>query len=257
MITVTLATHCHSRDLPRLHAPGELESLVASHQYPFDEILVIHQRCGETIDYVDGWYINDNGLKYQLPHHLGKITLYNILDTDYPDILKTWGLNPNDALLDEVTHGWNWQWYWQHHCVNHLKELMKANSDYIVFNDADCRILHQPSSWVEKGIELLETHSEILVVAPSDGGQEFNQMLADGTRLTLTSSQQLFMGKTSVLRQMDFTNLQWDGRYDAPFGPMQEFYGMFESWLWRWMRANNMFRAILPEQWRYWHSEWH
>ena len=39
-MTVTLATHCHSRDLPRLHAPGELEALIEGHAYPFDEIII-------------------------------------------------------------------------------------------------------------------------------------------------------------------------------------------------------------------------
>lgn len=239
-MTVTLATHCHARDLPRLHAPGVLEELINCHGYPFDEILVVHQRCGD--------------LPYRIP---AGARVIDIREEDYPAILRGFGLNPDDTLLNEVTHGWGWQWFWQHHCVNHLTEIMAARSDYIVFNDADCRIQNQPDSWISRGIELLENYPEILVVAPSDGGHEFNKMLPDGTRLTLTSSQQLFMGRASTLRGMDFTNLQWDGKYDAPYGPMQEFYGMFESWLWRWMRAHGLYRAVLPEQWRYWHGAYH
>lgn len=242
MPTVTLATHCHSRDLPRLHAPGVLEELISCHAYPFDEILVVHQRTGN--------------LSYALPNN-ERIKILNIREEDYESILGGFAIPHKDPLLSEVTHGWNWQWYYEHHCVNHCREILSATGDYLVCNDADCRIVSQPYSWVERGIELLEKYPEILVVAPSDGGHEFDRKLGDGTRLTLTSSQQLFMGRTKQLRAMDFTNLQWDGKYDAPYGPMQEFYGMFESWLWRWMRAHGMYRAVLPEAFRYNHEMWH
>lgn len=254
-MTVTLATHCHARDLPRLHAPGALEELIACHNYPFTEILVIHQRCGQTVDFDDGWFINDTGLKYQLPE-VDNINVYNILEEDYPSILTTFGMNPNDTALDEITHGWSWQWYWKHHCVNHLREIMQASSDYIVFNDADCRIINQPRSWVERGIEILEAHPQVFVVSPSDGGHEFAYRLTDGTRLLQMTSQQLFMGRTQQLKVMDFTNLQWDGKF-IEGGPMQEFFGMFEGWLYRYMEANGLYRAILPEEYRYWHGAYH
>lgn len=243
-MTVTLATHCHARDLPRLHAPGVLEDLIGCHNYPFDEILVTHQRTGD--------------LEFTVPND-SRIQVLDILEEDYEWILGKFGIPHNDPALSEITHGWSWQWYYEHHCVNHCIEILEAKSDYIVFNDADCRIIAQPAgqSWVRQGVHLLETHPEIFVVSPSDGGHEFNERLDDDTRLTQTMSQQLFMGRAGELKALDFTNLQWDGNYDAPYGPMQEFYGLFEGWLWRYMRANNKYRAILPELFRYWHGAYH
>lgn len=242
-MTVTLATHCHFRDLPRLHAPGVLEELIDSHQYPFDEILVVHQRCP--------------GLPYALPQDR-KVKVLNVFEEDYPLLLTQFGMNPNDTRLDEITHGWNWQWYWQHHCVNHLKEILEATSDYIVFSDADCRILEQPIevSWVERGIELLESEEQIFMVSPSDGGHDFVKKWWDNTRLVHMTSQQLFMARSKDVKALDFRELQWDGTF-IQGGPMQEFYGLFEGWLYRWMRKYDLYRAILPEQWRYWHLAYH
>ncbi len=245
MPTVTLATHCHSRDLPRLHAPGVLEELIDCHGYKFDKVVVVHQRCDE----------------YKLPNFLFGVNAYvhkviDIKEEDYPVILGKFGIPHLDPILSELTHGWNAPHYYEHHCVNHCCEILSAESDYIVFTDADCRIINQPDSWVSKGIEILEKYPEAFIVAPSDGGQEFN-FVADGCRFTQTVSQQIFMGRTQQLKQLDFTNLQWDGKFDAPYGPFQEFYGLFEGWMWRYMRANNLYRAVLPEAYRYWHGEWH
>jgi hypothetical protein len=241
-MSVTLATHCHSRDLPRLHASGVLEELISCHAYPFDEILVTHQRVGD--------------LPYTLPDDK-RIGVLFIEEKHYPDILGDFGIPHKDPLLSEITHGWDAPHYYEHHCVNHCMEILFATSDYILFTDADCRIISQPSSWVNKAIEILESHPEALIVSPSDGGHEFDQMLPDGTRLTRTVSQQIFIGQRSRLLEMDFTNLKWDGQFTAPYGPFQEFYGMFEGHLWRWMERHNLYRAVLPEQWRYWHGEWH
>jgi len=241
-MSVTLCTHCHSRDLPRLHAPKVLEDLIACHDYPFSEILVAHQRC--------------EGLYYELPDDQ-RIRVLDIPKDDYEPTLKQFGIPHNDPALSEITHGWNWQWYYEHHCVNHCREILEASSDYIVFNDADCRITQQPSSWVKRGIEILESNPKVFVVSPSDGGKEYNEIWQDGTRLTQTMSQQLFMGRTAQMKQLNFTHLQWDGKFDAPYGPMQEFYGLMEGWLWRYMRANGFYRAVLPEQYRYWHLAYH
>lgn len=241
-MSVTLATHCHSRDLPRLHAPGVLEELISCHQYPFDEILVIHQRTG------DG--------PTNLPAKHDNISLINIREEGYPNILSQFGIPHKDPILSELTHGWDAPHYYEHHCVNHCAEIMYATSEYIVFTDADCRIIKQPDSWIVKGIEILEKYPEAFIVAPSDGGQEFN-FITDGCRFTQTVSQQIFIGRTKQLKKLDFTNLQWDGKFDAPYGPMQEFYGMFEGWMFRYMRANNLYRAVLPEAYRYFHAQWH
>lgn len=244
-MSVTLATHCHSRDLPRLHAPGVLEELISCHQYPFDEFILIHQRC--------------KGIKWWEEFHHEDIPGSMVFDVNkehYEEILSRFGIPHKDPILSELTHGWDAPHYYEHHCVNHCAEIMYATSEYIVFTDADCRIINQPDSWVAKGIEILDKYPEAFIVAPSDGGQEFN-FVADGCRFTQTVSQQIFMGRTKQLKGLDFTNLQWDGKFDAPYGPFQEFYGLFEGWMFRHMRANGLYRAVLPEDYRYWHGEWH
>jgi len=242
MPTVTLATHCHARDLPRLHAPGVLEELISCHGFPFDEILVIHQRCGEATTAFR-------------PYPSG-VVVFSIEDENYPDILGSFGIPHKDPTGIELTHGWDAPHYYEHHCVNHCKEIIAAQSDYIVFTDADCCIVAQPDSWITKGIEMLEKYPEAFIVAPSDGGHEFNFM-ADGCRFTQTVSQQIFMGRTKQLKVLDFTDLQWDGKFDAPYGPFQEFYMLFEGWMFRHMRANGLYRAVLPEAYRYWHLAYH
>lgn len=242
MSSVSLCTHCHARDLPRLHAPGVLEDLIASHQYNFDEIIVVHQRCGD--------------LTYHHPFNIKNLRVVSIEEKDYDRILVQFGMNPNDTRLDEITHGWSWQWYWKHHCVNHLTEILESKSDYIVFNDADCRIKSQPMSWVHKAIALLEEFPEIFMVSPSEGGHDFMMQLVDGTRLLQMTSQQLFIARAKDMKALDFTNYQWDGTF-IKGGPFQEFYGLFEGWLYRWMKAHNLYRAVLPVSWRYWHDEWH
>lgn len=244
-MTVTLATYCHARDLPRLHAPGELETLINCHLYNFDRVFVIHQRCGN--------------LPYELPCD-DRVQVLDIATEDYEPILRRFGIDWQDPLLTEVSHGWDAAHFFAHHNVNHCKVILEAKTDYIVFNDADCRMIAQPEgqSWISKAIELMETRNDVFIVAPSDGGHEYIKLLSDGTRLTDTTSQQLFIGKTTWLREMDFTNLKWDGKFDAPYGPFGEFYGLFEGHMWRWMRhKGGLYRAVLPEQYRYWHGEWH
>lgn len=242
-MSVTLATHCHSRDLPRLHAPGVLEELISCHNYLFSEILVTHQRCGN--------------LPYALPDDF-RIRVLDISEEDYEPILKEFGIPHKDPELTRITHDWNWQWYYEHHCVNHCKELLEATNDYIVFNDADCRIITRPQdSWIERAIDLLETYADIFIVSPSDGGHEVDKQLPGGVRCVKTTSQQLFMGNRERLRRMNFAGLQWDGKFDAPGGPFQEWYGLFEGHIGRWMKKYGLYRAILPEKYRYWHSEWH
>lgn len=250
MPTVTFATHCHSRDLPRLYAPDHtvepemtvLEELIGTHNYPFAEIQIVHQRCGD------------------LPFNpLPGSKVIRIEEKDYPYILGRFGIPHRDPVLSELTHGWTGPHYYEHHCVNHCAHLLNASSDYILFSDADCRMIAQPEgqSWVTKAIEILRQYPEVLIVAPSDGGHEFNRMLPDGVRLTQTVSQQIFLAERRALLEMDFTHLPWDGQFRAPYGPFQEFYGLFEGHLWRWMDQHGLYRAVLPESFRYWHGQWH
>ena len=174
--------------------------------------------------------------------------MIKIEEKDYPYILGRFGIPHRDPVLSELTHGWDNGHYYEHHLVNHLAHLLKATADYIVFSDADCQMIRQPEgkSWIERGIEILQQYPEVLIAAPSDGGPEYNRLLDDGTRLTQTVSQQLFMADRRRLLEMDFTNLPWDGQFRAPYGPFQEFYGLYEGHLWRWMDKYGLYRAVLP-----------
>src|SRR3990167_5699404 len=188
-MSVALATHCHSRDLPRLHAPGVLEELVNCHNYPFDEVIIVHQRTGD--------------MTFNYPFNIKDVRIIKIEEEDYSGILSRFGMNPDDVGLASITHGWDWQWWWQHHCVNHLTEISESKCDYIVFNDADCRIKSQPSSWVQKGIDLLNNHPEIFMISPSDGGHDFIYKWSDETRLLQMTSQQLFMLRTKDAKTLN------------------------------------------------------
>lgn len=242
MPTVTYATHCHSRDLPRLYAPGVLEELITGHNYPFDEIQVVHQRCGDMTARI-----------------LPGSKIVAVEEEDYPVILGQFGIDWQDPILTELTHGWNAPHFFAHHCVNHCAHILNATSDYILFSDADCRMIHQPEgqSWVNEAIRILQTYPSILIVAPSDGGHEFRERLPDGTRFTDTVSQQIFIGERARLAQLNWADLPWDGQFRAPYGPFAEFYAMFEGHLWRWMDKYGLYRAVLPESFRYWHMAYH
>lgn len=242
--SVTLSTHCHSRDLPRLHAPGVLEELIECHKYNFDEILVVHQRTGD--------------LPYTLPEKY-KIKVIDILEENYRSILASVGIDYDNQLYWDTTHGFGGAHFFAHHIVNHITEMQNATSDYIVFSDADCRIINQPKeiSWVEHAIYILKNNSQVLIVSPSDGGKECFKMLEDGTRLVPTVSQQIFLAERKRMAEMNFKDLPWDGKFDAPYGPFAEFYPMWEGHMWRWMRRHGLCRAVLPETYRYWHFEYH
>jgi hypothetical protein len=80
--------------------------------------------------------------------------------------------------------------------------------------------------------------------------------LSGGVRLTQNVSQQMFLCNRAKLVGIDF-DVPWNWEFTAPGGPMQEYYYMLEGRMWRYMHHNNMWRAILPKKWRYWHDAWH
>ena len=245
MDDVSFITFCHHRDWERLAANDELSRRVASNKYPFYEILVVRQRMRSIPD--------AEQVNFQL---LGATR--EIDSEDHPNILEEFGINPDNPKADEMTHGPTAPHYWKWHVINHLIGLKEAKSPYVVFSDADCRIKSQPKgrSWIEYGIELLNKHSDILIVSPSDGGSMAERRLSGGVRLTQNVSQQMFLCNRARLSSISF-DMPWDWEYTAPGGPMQEYYYMLEGRMWRWMNKNNAWRAILPKAWRYWHDQWH
>jgi len=247
-VTVDFITFCHPpRYAEKLHRPGVLRGMIESHQYPFDDMVVIHHKC-RVADYPPFDYPCRS---VDLPRE------------EFAPLLLRFGVNPDQPRAEELSHGEGAAHWWQAHLVNQLRGAEVTYSDYIVFADCDTYIKEQPSdrTWIEEGISLLEEHPEILIVGPGDGGQQGGLReggtFPNGTRLTRNVSQQLFICRGDQFRhEIDF-DVSWDGKFDAPGGPMQEYYaGMLEGKLWLYMRKVDMWRAVLPDKWRYWHDSY-
>ena len=248
MSTVAFITFVHPpRYVKRLHNPGVLRTMVESHDYPFDDIVVIHQRC-KAEDY---------------PVFDLECRTVDLPSNEFNDLLQRNGVNPHNPRAEELSHGPSGAHYYKHHLVNHLRGSEVTTSDYIVFADCDTFIKNQPPdrSWVEEGIYLLNAYPHILIVGPGDGGEAGGMgeggKLPNGARLTRNVSQQLFICRGEQFRnEIDF-DVPWDGDYWAPGGPFREWYVMMEGRLGMYMRKVDAWRAILPDRWRYWHfSQW-
>lgn len=238
MTSVDLITFCCHKDIHKLHAPGALESMANSHQFAFDDVIVVHQRC--------------RGIEYQPFDYPCRI----VESEDYPDILGQFGLPEVDEKADYYTHGPNAPHYWKWHNINHLIGLTISQADYIVFSDCDCWIVNAAieRSWIEEGIDILKRYNEVLLVSPSDGGHMAERRIPEA-RLTQNNSQQLFLCDRARLKSINWA-LPWDWEYLAPGGPFQEYYYLAEGRIWRYMHQNGLYRAILPDKWRYWHHQW-
>lgn len=239
MPKVDLITFVWKGDVARLAVPGELGRRVKSHEYPFDNVILVKQRLRDELDF-----------HFNFPD-----ATMVVESEDFPTILEDYKIKPDQPIADDMTHGPTALHYWKWHVINHLIGLTVSKADYVVFSDADCRIQHQPMrSWVDKGIEVLNRYNEVLIVGPSDGGTMAERRIGN-LRLTQNISQQMFICNRLRLSSIDF-DVPWNWEFTAPGGPMQEYYYMMEGRLWRYMHHNNLWRAILPEQWRYWHDQW-
>jgi len=241
--TVDFITFVHHRDYVRLAAPGELAMRIRSHQHDFYRNIVIRQRL-RSVEGAESVMFPDASAEYE--------------SEDFPTILADFGIPEDDPIADEKTHGPAAVHYWKWHVINHLIGLTVSDADFIVFSDSDCRIKDSPRnpSWVDMGIDLLYRRRDILIVAPSDGGHMAEKRLPRGVRLTQNVSQQLFMCHRKTLAAIDFA-IPWNWEFIAPGGPFQEYYYMLEGRMWRYMHKHGLYRAILPEKWRYWHDAWH
>ena len=242
MSTVDFITFVCPKDIRRLHDNHEFDKRMSSHDFEFNDFHVIRQRCGNDFDDV----------VFTAKEHRSE---------DYPNILQDFGISES-AKAEEMTHGPSGAHYWKWHVINHLIGLQVSTADYIVFQDCDCRMVSNGEfgdPWIPRGIDLLNHYPEILIVAPSDGGHEQVNTIYDPKgviRLTQTVSQQMFLCDRKVLSKINF-DVPWDWEFTAPGGPMAEFYYMLEGRMWRYMNKYRLFRAMLPETWRYWHDGWH
>jgi hypothetical protein len=233
MPTVTFSTHCYEGDRDKLYK--NLPAIVKSHDYKFDEIQIVHQRCENTYKQI---HDASKPIIYGMPlKHIG-ITH----PTGYNRLLQKFNIPTEDPRADEITHGPDSAHYWKHHCVNHLAGLESATSEYIVFSDSDCiMIRNEPYSWIDEGIKMLENNPEVFVVSPSDGNP----------CLTWLMSQQLFLIRRQDFLDMDFNC--WDGKF-IEGGPFQEFYPMMEGRISMYMRKHNLYRQVLTSNWRWFHD---
>lgn len=236
-MSVTFATFCHPPHLAKLHAPGVLRHIVTSHQTSFDEVLVVHQRC--------------KGLEYRPITEIA----HRILESEnyYPQIYDRFHIDLNNPISARDCHGPDAAHWWVWHTLNHLITLEEAKSDYIVFSDCDCLIISSDArSWVDEAIDILQHYPDVLIVGPSDGGSMAEKRIPEA-RLTRNVSQQLFIANRERLKAMDW-DIPFNWEKTAPGGPFQEFYHLAEGRIWRYLDKNGLWRAILPDRWRYWHS---
>jgi hypothetical protein len=224
---VDFATFVYAGDAHRLHAPGQLQLQVESNNYPFDEVLVIHQLCN--------------------PMHYEKIDYpcSQVVITDIDMCLIAQGI---DIDKPQYSSSVDKHHTWKNHVVNHLVAVDLSDSDYIVFADNDCWMVRQPSgtlfdSWVQMGIEILDMNPEIFIVSPNDGEPE---------RRTQVISQQMFMARTSEFREADFNQPGYSGN-PRDYPEMPEYHAMLEGRIHYYCKATGKYRYVLPPEYRYWH----
>lgn len=245
-MSVALITFCHPpRYAKRLHDPGVLRGLAESHGFAFDETIVVHNQC-RAEDYP------------AFDHPCRAVDLPRLA---FDGLLARWGVNPQNPQAEQITHGEGAAHWWKVHVVNHLCGLENTTADFICFADCDTRMVSQPSSWIDRGISLLGSRPDVLIVSPGDGGQQGGMgeggRILDGVRLTRNVSQQLFLCRGDEFRKRVDFDVPWNGQFDAPGGPFGEWYFLLEGRLGRYMQERSgQWRAILPDAWRYYHNSY-
>ncbi|GAI77880.1 unnamed protein product, partial [marine sediment metagenome] len=141
-----------AKDFQKLHADDELRRRVASHGYPFDNVIVVR-----------------NTMAGELPSDVFSAATIEVCTDDHPHILTEFGIPEHDEAAEHYTHGPDGHHYWKKHVVNHLVGLKVSTAGWIVFSDSDCRMLRTPSrSWIEAGMSKMAVDGSILIVAPND-----------------------------------------------------------------------------------------
>ncbi len=233
---VDFATFCHSGDAHRLHAPGQLKRQVESNGHAFNKVILIHQMHNPI----------DTGYPFLAPEEW-KFDAVNYVIDDLNYVLKAFDID----IEGQYTSTTDKAHHWKVHVVNHLKAVSKSDSDFIVFADNDCWMVEQPwaskiigLSWIDKGIDLLNTDPSNFIVSPNDGEPE---------RRTNRFSQQMFMARTREFREFNFNQPGWNGDTNIPGGPMPEYWGMLEGRMELGCRVTGQHRYVLGPEYRYWH----
>lgn len=229
MPSVDFATFCFAGDAHRLHAPGQLEKQVTSSGYGFSDVIVVYQNCNPD-DY--------KMLRCSYP-------INQVVIEDIDNVLKAFGI---DLERQQYSSSTDKHHTWKNHVANHLAAVMQSYSDYIVFADADCWMVRQPTgtlfdSWVELGIEILSANPDIFIVSPNDGEPE---------RRTQVMSQQMFMARTEEFRNADFNQPGYSGN-PRDYPEMPEYHAMAEGRIHYHCKATGKYRYVLPPEYRYWH----
>ncbi len=223
---VDFATFCYKGDAHRLHAPGQLKKQVESNNFEFDWVHIFYQ-----------------GINFQdyNPHGAySKVSASSIMNIDRE--LGGFGIDfwsPQYVSPIDKTHTW------KNHVVNHIVAIQNTNADYIVFADNDCWMVRQPEnkSWVEYGIELLQSNRDIFIVSPNDGEPE---------RKTLRMSQQMFLVKVNEFRNANFNQPGYTGNPNN-YDTMPEYHAMLEGRMEYHCRESGQFRYVLGPEFRYFH----
>ena len=220
---VDFATFCHKGDAHRLHYGNQLDHQVMSNNHSFDSIMVIYQGI-DPKDYL-GWFKTKQ-----------------VIITDIDRELSSFGIDidkPQYSSDTDKAHTY------KNHVANHIAAIQNTNADYIVFADNDCWMVRQPEgkSWVEYGIELLQSNRDIFIVSPNDGEPE---------RRTLRMSQQMFLTRVDEFRNADFNQPGYTGNPND-YDTMPEYHAMLEGRMEYHCRKNGQFRYVLGSEYRYFH----
>ncbi len=224
---VDFATFCHKGDVHRLYAPGQFKRQVESNNHSFDTVIVVYQNC-DPQDYPFDRSAKQVVIR-NIDHELSRFGI----DIDKPQYVSD----------TDKAHTW------KHHVVNHIKAIQNTNADYIVFADNDCWMVRQPEgkSWVEYGIELLQSNRDIFIVSPNDGEPE---------RKTLRMSQQMFLVRVNEFRNANFNQPGYTGD-PRDYDTMPEYHAMNEGRMEYHCRESGQHRYVLGPEFRYFLQVFH
>lgn len=230
MPSIDFATFCYRGDAHRLHAPGQLKKQVESNNYQFNKVIAVHQLFLPTI--------------FEMPYFADcpfTVFLCHIRDLD--ETLSAFGIDINKPQYVSPTDKAH---SWKYHVANHAAAIMHTTADYIVFADSDCWMIRQPAgkSWVQRGLDILQSQPDVFIVSPNDGEPE---------RKTQVISQQMFMTRVDDFRRADFNQPGWDGNPHVPGGPFPEYWSLLEGRIGIYCKYVNRYRYVLGAEYRYWH----
>lgn len=225
--SVDFATFVYSGDAHRLYAPGQFRRQVESNCYPFNKIIVVHQKT-QPANYPP---LEDLGIEVIKPIIVGDMHINKILTSYGIDITR-----PQYSSDTDKHH------QWKHHVVNHLCAASVSEADYIVFADNDCW-MKEPINWIDKAIETLKTYPDCFLVSPNDGEPE---------RKTWRMSQQMFMVRLEDFKKVNWNQPGFTGNV-RDYDTMPQYHAMGEGRLEYYCRSVGKYRYVLEPKYRYYH----